>query len=132
MARVWYLRELRFVRRSGHATLAPPLSGRWTVQPAPQELSNRACGRPRNTSRGGIGATLSFVILPSLLAGISNDRAVHPLRVSYSDQRNHQPRIFISGCPRCDRYCPYYGPLPMCGKHGFDERERGAISIGIN
>src|SRR6185295_5391269 len=70
MARVWYLRELRFARRSGHATLAPPLSGRWTVQPAPQELSNRACGRPRNTSRGGIGATLSFVILPSLLAGV--------------------------------------------------------------
>src|SRR6185369_12645735 len=42
---------------------------------------------------------------------ISNDRAVHPLRVSYSDQRNHQPRIFNSGCPRCDRYCPYYGTL---------------------
>src|SRR6185295_19666553 len=63
---------------------------------------------------------------------ISNDRAVHPLRVSYSDQRNHQPRIFNSGCPRCDRYCPYYGTLRMCAKHGFDDRERGAISIGLN
>jgi len=38
----------------------------------------------------------------------------------------------ISGCPRCDRYCPYYGTLRMCAKHGFDDRERGAISIGIN
>jgi hypothetical protein len=63
---------------------------------------------------------------------LSNDRAVHLLRVNYSDQRNHKPRIFNSGGPRCDRYSPNHGTLCLCAKHGFGDRERGAIYNGVN
>jgi hypothetical protein len=52
--------------------------------------------------------------------------------VNYSDQRNHKPRIFHNGGPRCDRHCPYHGTLYLCEKRGFSDRERGTISIGVN
>ena len=29
-------------------------------------------------------------------------------------------------------YCPYHGTLCLCAKHGFGDRERGAISNGVN
>ena len=38
---------------------------------------------------------------------------------NYSDQRNHKPRIFNSGGPRCERSCPYHGTLCLCAKHGL-------------
>ena len=49
-----------------------------------------------------------------------------------SDQRNHKPRIFNRGCHSCNRHCPYHGTLCLCTKHGFGNRERGAISNGVN
>ena len=61
-----------------------------------------------------------------------NDRAIYLLRFNYRDQRNNKPRIFNSGGTRCDRYCPYHGTLCLCAKHGFGDRQRGAISNGVN
>jgi hypothetical protein len=66
------------------------------------------------------------------IIGFQNDRAIYLLRVNYSDQRNNKPRIFNSGGTRCDRYCPYHGTLCLCAKHGFGDRQRGAISNGVN
>src|SRR5260370_42149130 len=63
---------------------------------------------------------------------ISNDRAVHLLRVNYGDQRNHKPRIFNSGGPSGEPCCPHHGTLCLCAKHGFGDRERGAISNRVN
>ena len=78
----------------------------------------------------------SFVFLAGGLIthiiGFQNDRAIYLLRVNYSDQRNNKPRIFNSGGTRCDRYCPYHGTLCLCAKHGFGDRQRGAISNGVN
>src|ERR1700687_3408924 len=63
---------------------------------------------------------------------ISNDCAVHLLRVDYSDQRDHKLRVFNSGGSGCDRHCPYDGTLCLCEKRGFDDRERGTISNGVD
>jgi hypothetical protein len=40
--------------------------------------------------------------------------------------------FFNSGGIRCDRYSPNHGTLCLCAKHGFGDRERGAIYNGVN